>query len=187
MSSVYQRLLGADYQRLPVEQARFHALHGKYTFQGEAKVSCGKHPLAKLVALIMGLPRRDALVPLMFTMQADSRSEQPWEVWSRLFGRQRMTSRLRERDGWLVENLGAMVLYSRLSVEDGCLKMDVVRAKLFGWIPMPLWAMPRVLADETGSDGQIVFHIQVVWAWIGLLVAYQGFIMVDGIIEEEAM
>jgi hypothetical protein len=173
--SIYRQLLGADYQRLSPEQARFHALSGRHQFRGEAEITCGRHPLSRLVALFMGLPRRDARVTLDF----DLRVENGVETWERHFGPQQMTSVLRANNGLLVERLGAMVLHSRLYVEGDCLRMQVLRARLFGLLPLPLWMMPAVQADETGRDGQIHFTIRVVWAWLGLLVAYQGFLTVD--------
>ncbi|RZU47515.1 uncharacterized protein DUF4166 [Fluviicoccus keumensis] len=172
--SIYRQLLGADYQRLPPEQARFHALNGRHHFQGEADITCGRHPLARLVALVMGLPRRDARVTLEFDLNV----ENGVETWERHFGPQKMTSVLRARNGLLVERLGAMVLHSRLYVEGDCLRMRVLRARLFGLLPFPLWMMPAVQADETGGDGQVRFTIRVAWAWLGLLVAYQGFLRV---------
>lgn len=172
--SIYRQLLGEDYQRLPPEQARFHALSGRHHLRGEADITCGRHPLVKLVALVMGLPRRDARVTLDF----DLRVENGVETWERHFGPQQMTSVLRARNGLLVERLGAMVLYSRLYLEGDCLRMQVLRARLFGVLPFPLWMMPAVQADETGKDGEIHFTIRVVWAWLGLLVAYQGFLRV---------
>jgi hypothetical protein len=178
--SLYQKLLGPDYARLPPEQAAFHALHGQYEFTGEASIQCGRHPLARVVSVLMGLPQQDAQVPLRFELIATDESE----TWIRHFGPQTMTSVLRYRKGWLVERLGLIVLYSRLRIVDECLKMEIVRARFLGLIAMPLWLMPSVQADETASDGQIHFVIRVVWAWLGLLVAYQGFLDVRGLAHE---
>jgi hypothetical protein len=177
--SLYQTLLGAEYARLPPEQARFHALQGRHEFLGAAQVTCGRHPLARLVAVLMGLPRRDAQVPLRFELRVTAASE----TWVRHFGPQCMTSVLRHRDGWLVERMGLIVVHSRLQVEADCLKMHIVRARLLGLIPLPLWLMPQVRADETASGGRIFFDIQVVWAWLGLLVAYRGFLDVHALME----
>jgi hypothetical protein len=179
--SLYRELLGEDYLRLSPEQARFHALSGHHHFRGEAEITCGRHPLARLVALVMGRPRRDDRVTLDFDLSV----ENGVETWARHFGDQKMTSILRARNGLLVERLGAMVLHSRLYVEGDCLRMQVLRARLFGVLPFPLWMMPAVQADETAADGRIRFTISVVWAWLGLLVAYQGYLDVSHLREED--
>jgi len=173
-ASLYQQLLGDDYGNLPPEQRHFHALLGRHCFHGQAEITCGRHPLTRLAAMIMGLPRRDARVPLRFELEAGPEGE----IWTRHFGPQVMTSVLRARQGVLVERLGVMILQSRLYRDGDCLRMQVLRARLFGMLPLPLWTMPAVQADESAQHGRIHFTIRVAWSWLGLLVAYQGFLNV---------
>ena len=170
--SLYRQLLGADYALLSPAQQRFHDLQGRHVLHGEADVRCGRHPLAGLVARVMGLPTRDARVPLRFELEVTDEKE----VWSRHFGAQGMRSVLRGRSGRIVEQLGAMVLESTLSVDGDWLKMRVHRARLLGLLPMPLRLMPEVKADETGDAQRVRFDIRVAWSWLGLLVAYEGYL-----------
>ena len=176
MPSLYQRLLGDDYALLPQELASFHATIGEKSFSGMATVRAAKNPVAKCVAMLSALPLHDAEVPIAFTLKTDKGSE----TWVRRFGSQRMVSRLAYYEGKIREQLGLITLYSSVCVENGFLRMKVQSASFLRFIPLPLWMLPVVVADEHATEGRLNFNVSVFWGRLGRLVEYSGYLDVGG-------
>lgn len=173
-ASVYQSILGERFSLLPRELAAFHSLVGEHSFRGRARIVAAKNPVARFVALLMGLPRHDAEVDLRFRLRASAQDE----LWERDFGGHIMRSLLKRQDRQIVERLGVMVLYSTLSVANGRLSMRVGKARFLGLLPAPLWLLPDVVADETAGEGRLYFEVLVSWLWLGTLVGYSGYLEV---------
>lgn len=173
-ASLYQAILGERFSGLPTELAAFHSLAGEHSFSGRARIVAAKNPLAKVLAMLMGLPREDAEVDLRFRLLASNQEE----LWERHFGSHVMRSVLKRQGRLIVERLGVMVLYSTLAAENGRLSMRVEKACLFGVVPAPLWLLPDVVADETASEGRLHFEVGVTWSWLGTLVGYSGYLEV---------
>lgn len=173
--SLYQRILGAEYSRLPSELADFHAVNGRRVFVGRARVKAAEGLFAKAIARLAGLPLKDAEVDINFTLLVDGLNE----TWVRDFGNQQMVSELHYQDGKILEHLGLMSLISTLSFSGGILCMKVEKVRFLRVFPAPRWMMPNVVANEFASPGRLNFDVRVGWGMFGRLVEYSGFLGVS--------
>lgn len=176
MASVYEQVMGSDFELLPFGLAKFHSLSGRYDFKGKVVVLAASNFLARIVARLLGLPLRSGEMPIAFTLVADSSSE----TWVRNFSGHTMRSTLYANEGFIAERLGPVWLKSGLAVADGVLQMRIQAVSMFG-LAFPAWCMPRVIADETSTADTLFFNIEVRWAWIGVLVGYSGSLDLSGL------
>jgi hypothetical protein len=95
------------------------------------------------------------------------------ESWIRHFPAQTMTSRMRLVGGQIQEQLGAAQLTFNLAAVDGALKMELAKMRFLG-VPFPKWLMPRIVAEETGAEGQIHFRVVAALPLCGVVASYCG-------------
>lgn len=166
---MYERVMGADYDRLPLAVQRFHRLKGRTELHGWVEIHAPGSALARLVACCLGTPRSAGSGPLRFVLEAGP----DMECWTRHFPAQTMTSRMRLLSGQIEEQLGAAQLTFNLAAVDGTLKMELARMRFLG-VPCPKWLMPRIVAEETGSEDQIHFRVVAALALVGTVASYRG-------------
>jgi len=172
---LYPRLLGARFDRLDRAVQRFHRLDGAWRIPGRCTISGATHPLARLLARVLGLPRGCADAKLRFDLEARPEGE----TWTRRFPDRTMRSRLvASTDGQLGERLGPARLRFRLDVDDGALSMKLDGVRVFG-LPWPRSAFPTVHAREHGDGERFHFDIEVRFGALGTLVAYRGYLRLD--------
>jgi hypothetical protein len=63
-----------------------------------------------------------------------------------------------------------------LVIEDGRMRLVVRRWSYLG-IPMPLALAPRGNSYEFAQDGRFHFHVEIGLPFIGLIVAYRGWLV----------
>src|ERR1700759_1271685 len=100
--TLFQSLLGADFDRLPPRVRRLHARDDSRVYRGQAAVRRGTGVLSRIAGAAASLPPVRADTRLAVTIE-------PWrngERWIRRFGDARMQSRMWARDGLLCERLG---------------------------------------------------------------------------------
>lgn len=167
--------MGESYSRLASELQQFHRLAGKHTLHGRVEVHAPKSVLGRLLGLFLGTPRTATEGPIQFELDAHPSAE----TWTRHFPMKTMTSRLQLIDGQLVESLGAARLLFTLSESNGQLNMHL-RSLFFLGIACPNWLMPRVIAEETGRDGRLYFHVRAEVPGVGLVASYLGYLSLSG-------
>lgn len=171
MKSLYEKVLGAQFNQLPSGLAKFHSVRGTYECKGHANVIGARRVWIGWFAKMLNLPTISESVDVNFKLIAGNDSE----TWIRQFGKQVMYSTLREKNGYLIEHLGPMQLRSSLQWNNNTLKMRIVGASM-GFIHFPIWCLPSIIADETFSENKLHFLIDVRWKWIGTLVGYSGYL-----------
>jgi hypothetical protein len=174
VASIYERVMGAPYARLAPALQHFHRLQGRHVLHGEVATVAPASPLAALLARALGSPRAASGGAIRFELEVDSAGE----TWTRHFPGRTMSSRLREVDGALVEQLGAARLAFALEEDAGRLVMRL-RALRFLGVPCPGWLRPRIVAEETGeqhADGRARLHFRVAARvpLLGQVVGYRG-------------
>jgi hypothetical protein len=95
------------------------------------------------------------------------------ESWIRQFPTLTMTSQIRLVDGQVEERLGAVQLTFKLAAVDGTLKMELARMRFLG-VPCPKWLMPRILAEETGTEDRLHFRVIAALPLVGFVASYFG-------------
>ena len=169
--SLYLQVMGSQFHQLAAPVRRFHSLSGLHVLRGEVVIDAPKNRLARLLARCLGAPLADARGAIRFDLDASP----ALETWTRHFPGRTMTSRLARRDAELVERLGAARLTFRLAQAGGTLQMHLARLHFLG-LPCPSWLMPRVIAQESGTDGRLHFAVQASVAGLGLVASYRGFL-----------
>jgi hypothetical protein len=173
-ASMYQRVMGGEFDKLAPAVQRFHRLAGTHELHGEVEIGAPAGVLPRLMALCMGMPRTATTGPIRFVLEAGAERE----TWTRHFPGRTMTSTLRYSDGHVVEELGPARLTFTLLQEQGALQMRLDRMT-FLRIPCPRWLMPRVVARETDQQGRFHFHIEADVPFIGPVGRYNGFLKLD--------
>lgn len=169
MTSLYEQVLGAQFGALHEPVRRFHSLAGRHQLHGWVRVEAPGSVLASLLALCLGAPTAAGSGALRFELDAHA----DHEVWTRHFPSRTMRSCLRPGGRGLIEQLGLARLSFGLETCDGKLVMRLQRLQVLG-LPCPAWAMPRIVAEETGQADQLHFDVQASLPLIGQVVHYVG-------------
>lgn len=174
-ATLYQRVMGGDFDRLSSPVARFHRLAGQQVLHGQVQVLAPASLLGRVLAWGLGAPQQAGQGAIRFELDATPGAE----VWTRIFPTRTMRSTLREAPGFVVEHMGAArLLFVLQAVEGGRLEMRLQRMSFLG-IPCPRWLQPAIVARETGQgDDELHFDVQATVPWVGRVVAYQGHLQV---------
>lgn len=148
---------------------------GVLTGMGAFAVERGRTRRARLLAVLLRLPRAGAAVPVTLTVTRDG----SYDTWSRDFGGRRLVTTQRlTRDGLLVEAVGPLRLAYAGSVTDDALTLTAVRTTLLG-LPLPRWCAPRVTARVTGDDHALDVAVAISAPAAGLLLRYAGRLAIE--------
>jgi hypothetical protein len=174
--SPFQRLLGADFERLPAAVRDLHSLGTSAVAAGRADIAAASNPAARLLRWFAGLPQPGQGAPVSVAFRPDGRGGERWE---RRFASRRyastMTAGTGGADGLLVERFGLFRLYFRLTPREDGLAWSLVRWRFLS-VPLPGWSAPRIECLESGDGARFVFDIDVGFPVIGHVMHYRGWI-----------
>lgn len=173
-ASVFQRVLGGSFERLPPQIQRVHDARSTKKLTGRAAVERGPHWLVRTLAPLASLPPAAKDIPLTVTIEARGASE----TWSRDFNGHAMRSRLWAKQDLLAERLGPITLLFALTVEQGRLEWRVKGAKYLG-VPLPANWFQGATATEQVIDGRYTFDVCATLPIVGVLVRYRGWLAED--------
>jgi len=169
-ASLYQKVMGPEFQKLPNSIQKLHSVIRDAGFHGQAKVTGGKNPLAKLAAKIFGFPSAGQH-DLHVHIAADDKGE----TWVRSFSGKKFSSRLEKSGRHLIESFGPFQFRFDLPGTDKGLRMEMTGWK-FWFVPLPLFLAPKSLASEWDEDGRFHFDVPIALPIIGLMVHYRGWL-----------
>jgi hypothetical protein len=167
--TLYEQVMGPDFLRLAPALRRFHRLAGRHCLIGSVTIQGPRSLPARLLALCLGAPRRSAIGPLRFELDAQPHLE----LWTRHFPGQSMQSHMQLQDGFVVEQLGAARLTFSLHEIGGRLQMQL-QGMRFAGVPCPRWLLPRIVARETGNGDLLEFSVSAALPWVGVVTHYEG-------------
>lgn len=167
---LYERVMGADFDRLAPTLQLIHGVLRDGGAHGRGVVSRGDHPLARLMARIMRFPPAGD-----HALHVHFREEGGIERWTRDFGGSRFSSRLNADRNLIVERFGPLRFGFALAEEDGGLAMTMRKWSL-GPLPLPLCLAPRSPAREWEADGRFHFDVPIDLPLIGRVVHYRGWL-----------
>ena len=171
--SLYRRVMGAHYDRLPETVRRMHHVCGDGGASGEATVTGGKNVLARVIARLMRFPPAGC-----HALHVSFAEHDGVERWTRSFGANSFTSQLSEHRGRLVERFGPLRFLFDLPADESGLEMHI-RGWSFLGLPLPLALAPRSRAREWQEHGRFRFDVPIALPLIGLIVHYSGWLEVD--------
>lgn len=173
--NLYEQAMGSAYTKLPLPIQGLHRIDGISTFEGRAKVTRGKSPVAWLAGLIFRFPKSTIDTPVKVVLSAQNGVE----TWERFFDGQRMVS-LQEMgtgkwSGLIVEKFGPVAIAMAAIVKDGQMHL-ITKGWTFLGCPLPGWLAPGGEIFEHDSDGRFNFHVDICAPLIGRLVKYEGWL-----------
>ena len=169
MTHLYQALLGPDWAKLAAVTQELHSPDPAVLFEGRVEIIRGRHPLADLVAALLGLPKSGRELPALVRV---SRLDGD-ELLERWYDGRYFATRQARSAGRLTERIGPFTLAFDLRLEAGALVFDQAGVTLWSLsLPHILW--PRIRARE-GADGQAhLFDVALSLPLVGLIVRYRG-------------
>ena len=168
--SLYQRLMGPRFDRLPASVQAMHRPWRETWAEGEAEVTGGGNRPGALIARAMRFP-----APGHHSLQVRFAARRGTERWTRDFSGRRFSSVLSAQGGTLVERFGPLRFHFDLASDDTGLSMD-----LHGWsvlgVPLPLVLAPNTIAREWEESGRFCFDVAISLPLLGHLVRYRGWL-----------
>ena len=170
---LYRHVLGSAWDRLPAPIRHLHSVTSSASFVGRCDVERGRHPLARIIAALIGFPSAGAGQSIEVRLDAEANGER----WVRTIGGRTFSSRQcagRGAAAWLVtERFGAVAVDMALVATDQGLRYVVRRWRALG-IRLPLWLGPRSCALESAENGSFAFDVAISHRFTGLIVRYRG-------------
>jgi len=178
MSDVlFPALIGpTDWPLLAMPVQRMHGGAASLHAHGVAQVDGARHPFARLLRRVLGLPEPGAGQVIALSIERDGGRE----TWTRGFANGRMRSTLeRAADGVrLRERLGPVSLYFELRRNGDAIDWCLREGRLLG-LPLPRAIFGSVLSRSLAEEGRYVFHIDTRLPLLGQLIAYRGWLEID--------
>lgn len=175
-TSVYARVLGEAWERLPEPIRRMHTIGSGQRAQGRASVERGTGVIARLVAAIFRFPPAADDVPVSVTFTPIDGGE----LWQRDFAGNRFSSRQHAGNGrdahLIVERFGPFAFCLALVMDGDKLRL-IPRAWRFLGLPLPARLVPYGEAYETVVDGKFHFHVDICLPLAGRIVRYRGYLL----------
>jgi hypothetical protein len=174
--SPFQRLLGADFDRLPAPVRDLHSLRESVETAGLADITASTNPAASLLRWFAGLPLPGRNVPVTVAFRPDGTGR---ERWNRRFASRRYASTMMAGTGsgagLLFEHFGLFRLYFRLTPSEEGLAWSLVRWRFLA-LPLPRWTKPSIECLESCDGGRFVFDISFAFPIIGHVMHYRGWL-----------
>jgi hypothetical protein len=167
--TLYKRLLGDAYGKLPEPLLRFHAICGGGAACGRMNVERNHGLVGRLIATLAGLPAAASEVDATVSV----RSEAGYELWVRTFDRTRLVSKQWCEGGLLVESAGPMAFRFMVDVVGNGLQFRTVKCAFMG-VRLPRLMAPSVTADVFGTSNGWWVSVELALPFIGRILAYQG-------------
>lgn len=171
--SLFEKVLRSDFARLPLTVQRFHQLSGHVALLGHAETQAPETMFARVLAVLLGAPRHASEGAIRFELSAAPTVE----TWTRHFPTISMTSRLTLVGCHVEEKLGLARLTFRVSATEERLSMQLEKMRFLG-VPCPRWLLPRIVAEERGSDDKLHFNISAELPVVGKVASYTGHLVI---------
>lgn len=177
--SLYEQVMGTAFAQLDAPVQAFHRTRGRRELHGQVRTEAPATFAARLLARCLGTP----LVPSAGAIRFELDVQPSHETWVRHFPTNTMRSRMSLERGELTERLGLTRLRFGLAAREGRLVMRLLGLRFLG-IPCPRWALPRIVAEETGRDGRLYFEVRAALPLVGQVAGYTGYLVIQ--LEEPA-
>ena len=177
LGSLYERVMGVDFERLAAPVQRFHRLSGHHELHDWIETEAPATLAAKVLALCLGTPLKATRGAIRFEVDA----KPDCETWTRHFPLKTMASTLSLTGQHVVESLGWARLRFELAAVGDTLEMRLRSLRFLG-MPCPAWLLPRIVAQEH-SDGQhsdkMFFRVRASLPFIGVVASYRGHLVIS--------
>jgi hypothetical protein len=165
---LYQRLLGASFERLPPVLRRFHAQGGG---EAECTFAVGRHagPLHGLVARAAGLPAVTPSARVVLHVRVDGERE----FWTRVFPDRSLRTAQWLEQGRLIEQAGPLQVSFDVAADESGMRIISRGCRVFG-VPLPRAFAPAVTAMVHGAANGWEVEVMIALPLLGTIGAYSG-------------
>lgn len=171
----FKAVLGGAFDTLPPRVRELHSHEGIAKWSGEAVVTCGKNPLARIIAAFTGINIKSGKTPVTVTLSP----EKGRELWTRNFGGRSFYSVLEAGTGrnthLITERFGVIKIAMALTRDEDRLVFTPRRWSLLG-CPMPNGLLPCGDSYEFEEGGIFHFDVTMRVPFIGQIAAYKGWL-----------
>lgn len=176
--SMYRRILGDAYDRLPPLVRDMHEVESRHTARGRGRVSRGTGLASRLMANVLGMPPEARDIPVETTFSLEQGAETITRNYNGaiLVTRQAMVPVNAAETGspaLLLEKFGPVALFIRLEGTQEGITFHLQRCSLLG-LPLPRFLSPRLVARERMSDGKYHYFVRIELPLVGKLIEYEG-------------
>lgn len=171
---IFKQALGESFAKLPEPIKELHNQFGNHVYEGRADIKAPTGILGRIASKIVGFPGGAADIPVKVSITGDEKSE----TWVREFDGQAFSSCLSvDQDGFVQERFGPLNLRLGLELRDNKLLYPVIRGRLFGFIPFPLFLLPQSIShEEVDEKERFVFDVLLKFRFGGRIAHYQGWL-----------
>lgn len=167
--SLYKRIVGGDYLKLPRKVQELHDYKNEVTYSGKCYVERGNNFLINMIANLLSIPKSGRNVDVKVNLVDKGNKE----IWNRSFNDKAFKSTQWQEEKFLVERVKFAKLIFKINISKDMLELNLYKAYIFG-IPQIGFLKPKIIAQETQIDNKIHFFAEVSLAFFGLLVRYEG-------------
>lgn len=178
--TLYQRLLGEDFNRLPSILQRFHSLpHGGKASGSVTVIYSGSWLRnASVARSLLRLPPPGENIPLSLEVLPQGARE----LWIRRFGREqhRLLTLQWQEDGFLIEKSGPLLFVFRVSADEQGITFHFQHNRLEPFPLRPRFSAIRVEAEAAAhtedehTDSHWHIRVHITSPLLGRLIAYEG-------------
>lgn len=171
MPSLYQRILGDQFEKLSPVLQRFHGGTGDSQGRGQFRVSRSTSSVGYFIGMLMGLPSEGERIEVHLEVQVESDRE----TWIRNFGLKKLVTVQKPWKDLLLERSGPLSFAFELVVEEGGLRFIQRRSWFLGLPILDIWA-PKVAATAVPEGRGWNVDVGMQLPILGNVVRYRGHI-----------
>lgn len=167
--TLYQRVLGKDFSKLPPILQHFHSLPEGGCANGIISVKQGAGVLQHIAARVLRLPRAGKMIPLRLqVIPKDGK-----EIWIRHFDGQSLETLQWQSGSYLVEKAGPLQFVFHLTADEHGLTFHPYLSKI-GDIQIPECISLRVSANARSLENCWDIRVVITAPLLGTITTYQG-------------
>lgn len=167
--SLYRRLLGPDFDRLPLVLRTFHDSAGGGLGAGVFRVQRSTRRVARAAARALRLPPEGDQVLLTLRVTVDDGRE----LWERTFGTHQLRTMQWLEGGRLLERIGAATLAFDVTGDECGMRFRSVDFRCLG-VAVPRGLAITVEADVRGFEAHWEVAVVVRAPRVGVITSYEG-------------
>lgn len=181
--SMYRKILGESYDRLPPLVRDMHEVQSRHTARGRGRVRRGSGLASRLTASLLGMPPEARDIPVETTFSLEQGAETITRNYdgALLVTKQALVPGCETDAGppaLLLEKFGPVALFIRLEGTEEGITFHLQRCSLLG-LSLPYFLSPRVSARERVKDGQYHYFVRIDLPMIGRLIEYEGLLRLE--------
>ncbi len=164
---LYRTILGKEFERLAPVLQEFHdeanSAEGVFTVTHDPRI------IARILVLVMRLPKAGTNLPMKLEISADNGSE----TWVRQIGVSKLVSHQSELEGKLIERTGPLKFRFRVSESNGGMDFIQLGCSFLG-MKLPRILSPNVTAKITPNSGGWHVIVTIAVSRLGTICQYDG-------------